>query len=133
MEYKKFKAYGHGDEGIRVALTTGHVFIIPNDDWVKIPEFAWKEVFASGAVSEDTIKADSITKDVLKAVEMKRGNEDKKQQIKAVVQGWVDDNELDKFNKDGKPSSPLIAKEVGFAVTNGVRDEVWFLMQEGME
>ena len=133
MEYKKFKAFGYGVEGLRVAMTTGHVFVIPEDDWVKVPEFAWKEVFAAGATSEDTIKASAITKDVLKVVELKRGTEDKKQQIKAVILKWIENNELDKFNKDGRPTSPLISKEVGFSVTNGVRDEVWFLIQEGME
>ena len=130
MEYKKFKAF---ERELRVALTSGHVFIIPIDSWVEIPGFAWGAVFAAGATSEDTIKADSLTREVMQVVNIKKKVSDLKLEVKEVMKGWVTNNELDKFGANGKPKSPELGKAIGKSVTNAVRDEVWFLLQSELD
>lgn len=132
METKNFKSFT--GEPIRVAMTSGHVFIISSDDWTEIPEFAWKDAYSSGATSEDTVQAAAMSDEVLQIVETKSNVEDRKIQAKKIIKGWIEANDLDKFSKNnGKPKSTEIGKILKCQFPNGIRDEVWYQLQEEMK
>ena len=132
MEYKNFKSFL--GEDIRVALTSGHVFSIGREEWYPIPQFAWQEAFSLGATSEDTITVDTVTKEVMDIVKIKSSVTDRKAQAKGIILGWLKDNDLSKFSKiDGKPKSSEISKILKCQFQNGMRDEIWFKIQEEVD
>ena len=132
MEYKNFKSFT-GSE-VRVALISGHTFVISCDEWTPIPEFAWRGSYSEGATSEDTIQAATMSKEVLEVVQVKSDVEDMKRRAKVIIKGWVDSNDLSKFSKgDGRPKSNEVSKELGCRFHNAMRDEVWYKLQEEMD
>lgn len=132
METKNFKSFT--GTTIRVAMTTGHVFLIGCDDWVSIPQFAWQASYSEGATSEDTVQAAAMSDDVLQIVKIKTNVEDRKLQAKEIIKGWVEENNLEMFRKnDGKPKSNEIGKILKCQFPNGLRDEIWYQLQEEMK
>jgi len=132
METKNFKSFT--GEDIRVAMTSGHVFLISTGEWTSIPKFAWRDSYSAGAVSEDTVQAAAIDKTTMDIVKTKTKVEDRKLMAKEIVKGWIEENDLEKFStKDGKPKSTEIGKILKCQFPNGQRDEIWYQLQEEMK
>ncbi len=127
MQFKRFKSI-NGEE-CYVSLTSGHTYRI-GEAWVKIPEFAWKDCFAAGCMSEDMITGVAKSLEEASVVETLNNVAYQKDKVRTVIQRWLDNNDLDKFDKTNKPLAREITKEVGFNVTSNLRDEVWFKMVE---
>ena len=130
MEFKKFKS-STGDI-IRVALTTGDVWLLDND-WQRIPEFGWSECYAAGCVSEDMFTNKAMS-DVPESVARTLASvARRKEMVRNVLKGWMDSNEVDKFSTKGLPKVPEVNKELNFTADRSEILEVWYKLQEENE
>ena len=127
MQFKRFRSI-NGDEKY-VALTTGHTYRI-GSEWVDVAEFAWRDCYASGCMSEDMITGNAKSREEAGVVEILNNVAYQKDKIRMVIQGWIDNNKLENFDKHGKPLATKLTEELGFRVTSNLRDEVHFKMVE---
>jgi len=128
MKTKKFKS-PNGEE-VHVSLKSGHGWRIGNE-WRDVPEFGWRDCFAHGLISEEmvaNIVAD-IPADVSEKLTTDIGRRD---EIKAVIKGWLDADAVDNFNKQGFPIVTRVSKEVGYQVQKGLIQEIWHTLQQEM-
>jgi len=126
MQFKKFKSLDNIER--RIALLSGHVYLI-GPDWQNIPEFAWKDCYAAGCMSDDMItKAVYINKEESGVVERLNNKAHQKVEMEALFKGWVVENKLENFDAKGKPKMIPTSEYMGFRVPNKLRDEVWFDM-----
>lgn len=127
MQFKNFKSI-NGEEKY-VALLSGHTYRI-GSAWVSVPEFAWRDCYASGCMSEDMITGNARSVEEASVVAVLNNVAYQKDQVRSVIQGWLDNNKLENFDKNNKPLAQKLSAEVGFRVHSNLRDEVWFKMVE---
>ena len=127
MEFKKFKS--STGKTIRVARTSGHVYLFDND-WQRVPEFSWSDCYAAGCVSEDMFHNKAMSEAPEIVVKSLANVAKRKEQIRNVLQGWVENNEMEKFSNKGIPKVPEINKELPFGATRQEMLEVWYKLQD---
>ena len=128
MKFKKFKAVDNIER--RIALLSGHVYLI-SSEWIRVPEFAWKDCYAAGCMSEDMIaKSTYLDEAEAGVVEQLNNKARQKVEMEALFKGWVVENITDNFDTKGRPKIIPTSEFMGFRVPNKLRDEVWFDMVE---
>lgn len=124
---KKFKSTT-GQE-VYVALTTGHCTII-GTDWTDLHERFHTAAYSQGCISDDMIKNTSGNALDPSVVNMLNNVALQKNEVEDAIRKLVKENDLEAFDSKGKPKCPKLTDMVGFRVTNAVRDEVWYRIQE---
>lgn len=126
---KRFKSTS-GNQ-VRIALLNGHVALI-GSDWTDLHQRFWNDAYANGCISEDMIKNTS-TKDVdPKVLNTLNNIALQKNEVADAIRKLVKENVLDSFDSNGKPKATQLTSMVGFRVTNPMRDEVWYKVQQEM-
>lgn len=125
MKRKKFKAPDNIER--YVALTSGHTFRI-GSEWVNVPEFAWQDCYAHGCISEDILKG--MMSD-LQATPEVQNKISKEEEIRAILNNWVEENKIENFTNSGSPKIGILNKELGWHADRGIVNGIWFNIQEG--
>ena len=116
---------------VRVFGGEGHITIVPTS-WKELHERFHSQAYASGCISEDMIKNESMSDVDPKVVRVMNNIALQKNEIEDAMRELVKKNDLKAFGANGKPKSTNLTEMVGFRVTNPVRDEVWARFQETM-
>lgn len=127
MQNKRFKSMT-GEE-VRIARIDGHVTLI-GTEWTDVHPRFHTDAYAAGCISEDMVKS-SATSDVdPKVVNTLNNIALQKNEVESAIIKLVKNNDLESFDSKGKPKATVLTQMVGFRVTNAVRDEVWYKVQE---
>lgn len=130
MESKKFKSIT--GSRVRIALLDGHVAWI-EEEWTDLHPRFHSEAYAAGCVSEDMYRNSKLSDADARVANTMQNVALQKKDVEDAIRKLVEDNELDAFDrKNGKPKSTVLSEMVGFRVTNPVRDEVWYRVQESL-
>lgn len=127
MENKRFKSMS--GEDVRIARVDGHVTVITTE-WTDIHPRFFSEAYAAGCISEDMVKAGSSNSLDPRVVNTMNNVALQKNEVESAIMKLVKENDLDSFDTNGKPKSQVLTKMVNFRVTNAMRDEVWYKVQE---
>lgn len=127
---KRFKSTT--GQPVRIALTDGHVIVI-NTDWMDVHQRFHSQAYANGCISEDMVKNTASSQIDPKVVNVMNNIALQKNEVADAIRQLVRDNDLESFDSRGKPRSDILTKMVGFRVTNAVRDEVWYKVQQESE
>ena len=127
---KRFKSTT--GQPVRIALTTGHVAVIPTQ-WMDLHERFHSQAYANGCISEDMIKNTASDHIDPKIVNVMNNVALQKNEVADAIRTLVRANDLEAFDSKGKPKSNILTDMVGFRVTNAVRDEVWYKVQQDSE
>lgn len=127
---KRFKSTT--GEPVRIAMIDGHVTIV-GTDWTDIHERFHTQAYAGGCISEDMIKNSAVNDIDPSVVNVMNNVALQKNEVADAIRKLVRDNDLEAFDSKGKPKSTVISTMVGFRVTNAMRDEVWYKVQEDSE
>lgn len=114
---------------IRIALLSGHVAWVQTE-WTDLQERFWSEAYSLGCISEDMIKNTSMSQVDHRVLNTLNNIALQKNEVEDAIRRLVKENKLDDFDKNGKPKSSVLTTMVGFRVTNSMRDEVWYRVQE---
>lgn len=126
MEIKRFKSMS-GEE-VRIARIDGHVAII-GTEWTDLHPRFHSDAYAAGCISEDMIRNAPTDVDP-KVVNTLNNIALQKNEVESAIIQLVKDNDLEAFDTKGKPKSSILTKMVNFRVTNAMRDEIWYKVQE---
>lgn len=124
---KRFKSTTGND--VYIAQTSGHCTIV-GTGWTDLHERFHNDAYANGCISEDMVKNNSMSDVDASVVNTMNNIALQKNEVADAIRKLVRDNDLDSFDSKGKPKSPVLTGMVGFRVTNAVRDEVWYKVQE---
>lgn len=108
----------------RVALLTGHTAII-GSEWRELEPQFHSGAYAAGCISENMIQntvLESVDPKVSKSLTEKA---DKLANALMILRGWIADNDMSRFNSDGKPKTVELSKELGYRIYNYDRDYYW--------
>ena len=114
---------------VRISLLDGHTIII-GTEWMDVHQRFHAQAYAGQCISEDMVKnaaldgVDPAVVNTLNNVALQ------KNEVESAIRKLVADNALEAFDAKGKPKSNILTDMVGFRVTNAVRDEVWYKVQE---
>jgi len=127
MKFKKFKSVD--GEPKRIALTTGHVYLIGNK-WTDIPELAWRLAYAEGCISEEFVL--SGNKEPTKVV---AGKELLMREAVDVIKSWIKDNKTENFTKTNNlPNVFKLREALGSdEIDNKFRDTAFITASEELE
>lgn len=126
MESKRFKSTT-GEE-VRIAQTSGHITII-GTDWTDVHPRFHSDAYAAACISEDMVKSSAVEGVDPSVVNKLNNIALQKNEVETAIKKLVKDNELDAFDSKGKPKSNVLTSMVGFRVSNAIRDEVWYKVQ----
>lgn len=130
MESKNFKSIT-GDR-VRIALLDGHVTWV-EEGWTSLHPRFHSAAYAAGCVSEDMYRNSKLSDADARVANTMQNVALQKNEIEDAIRKLVAENDLDSFDKkNGRPKSTVLSEMVGFRVTNPVRDEVWYRVQESM-
>jgi len=113
MNSKKFKPAS--GEAVRLALLSGHIFVVEATGWTSLPEFAWKHAYANGCISDDMIKnlvAETPKIDVVNEV------------TQLLVEA-IENNDDRVFDKQGYPKLAAIKEALDMQVTHSQMQTAW--------
>jgi hypothetical protein len=124
---KKFKT--QGVEDVRLASIDGHVtFVTP--EWKELHPRFHSQAYSMGCISDDMVRNTALEGMDTSVVNTLNNVALQKNEVETAIKRLVADNNLDAFDSKGKPKSTILTEMVGFRVTNPVRDEVWYKVQE---
>ncbi|MCP5414363.1 MAG: hypothetical protein H6961_07120 [Chromatiaceae bacterium] len=130
MESKKFKSIA--GQPIRIALLDGHVTWVA-EDWTELHPRFHSAAYSSGCVSQDMYRNSQLSESDARVANTMQNVMLQKKEVEDAIRKLIDENNLEAFdNKNGKPKSNTLTEMVGFRVTNAMRDEVWYFVQESM-
>lgn len=130
METKKFKSIA--SKPVRIALLDGHVAWV-TEEWVDLHPRFHSEAYAAGCVSQDMYRNAQLSETDARIANTMQNVALQKREVEDAIRKLVEENDLESFdNKNGKPKSTVLTEMVGFRVTNAIRDEVWYYVQESM-
>lgn len=124
---KNFKSTG--GKTVRIALLDGHVTLV-EPSWTSIHKRFWNSAYASGCISEDMVKNTSTADIDPRVISTMNNIALQKNEVADAIRKLVRDNSLEAFDSRGKPKAVVLTEMVGFRVTNAVRDEVWYRVQQ---
>lgn len=114
---------------VRISTTEGHVTWVETS-WTDLHQRFHSQAYANGCISEDMIKNNSVNEVDPRVVNLLNNVALQKNEVEDAIKKLLADNQLDAFDSKGKPKSTILSEMVGFRVTNPVRDEVWYRIQE---
>lgn len=130
MESKKFKSIA--GQPVRIALLDGHVAWVA-EEWTDLHPRFHSAAYAAGCVSQDMYRNSQLSESDARIANTMQNVMLQKKEVEDAIRKLVEDNDLEAFDKkNGKPKSTVLSEMVGFRVTNTVRDEVWYYVQESM-
>ena len=112
MQFKKFRSPDQFTR--RLALLSGHVYLVGNE-FQSLPEFAWKEAFSQGCLTEDMIVALQIDPSVVQGLSEQAGL---KMKVREAVQDAIKHNRAEAFKKDGYPNAVWLSNKIGVRVSS---------------
>lgn len=130
LKFKNFKSIDGTEKYI--INTLGWSFRI-NHEWFPVPEYAWQDCYAEGCISEDQVKntiASEVEKSVVDTLTKVRDREDS---LKAIVRDWYENNEKDKFDKQGQPKTLALKEAAGLQISVQERNKIWRELQEELK
>lgn len=126
---KRFKSTS-GNQ-VRIALLSGHVALVETT-WTELHQRFWTDAYSQGCISEDMVKNTSTSDVDPKVLNTLNNIALQKSEISDAIRKLVRDNVLESFDTNGKPKATKLTSMVGFRVTNSLRDEVWYKVQQEM-
>lgn len=130
MESKKFKSIA--GQPVRIALLDGHVAWV-EEEWTDLHPRFHSAAYAAGCVSQDMYRNSQLSESDARIANTMQNVMLQKKEVENAIRKLVEDNNLEAFDKkNNKPKSTILSEMVGFRVTNTVRDEVWYYVQESM-
>lgn len=128
MASKKFKSASTKPR--RVALLSGHVFMIGNE-WVDIPDFAWQEAYVQGCVSEDMVMSKTSAPSGGTLVEGAKSADLKKAELVVFLKAAIEENNTELFNeRSGKPILKKVNEHFEKGANPFLLKEAWDQIQE---
>ena len=127
-QFIKFRAMP-GAGSVRIALTSGHIFEITEDDWAEIPSFAAREARAAGCMDEDQFNALRAMVESGQVSDEGGQKFDRAEEIKNAMLDILDMGDEKMFDKDGRPLVQILTDRCGFQVTANERNEIWTQLQ----
>jgi hypothetical protein len=125
MNYKKFRS---SDDSVKRVVYDGMYSWEVGKEWVRLPEFAWKEAFVSGCVTEDMVGRWNSTEENM--VQLKAIEDQKEQRIMEVIQQLVNEGDPLKMDQLGKPKLSAINELlVDNTINIATRNKIWKKMQ----
>jgi hypothetical protein len=121
MKFKNFRSFGGP---ARVALTTGHVYLLNEKDWVPIPEFAWADCYANKCMSEDMVTNNSprLVKEQVETTQNKALA--RRAAIKDLMYQFRDE-QPNFIDRTGYPNMKRLNACADFTITNAERKDIW--------
>lgn len=116
----KFRAPKSKSEGVYLALTSGHTFVIPAataeaPDGVEVPSRFHKHAIAEGCLPQGVVDED----------ESAPAQDTKESLIQRAIRSMLDAVQEGDFTSDGKPNVTKLSAKCGFNVSAGERDTAW--------
>lgn len=127
MENKRFKSMT-GEE-VRLAQVTGHITII-GTEWTDVHPRFFSDAYSAGCISEDMVKSAASDSLDPRVVNTMNNVALQKNEVESAIIKLVKENNLESFDMKGKPKSQVLTQMVNFRVSNAMRDEVWYRVQE---
>lgn len=115
----------------RVALLSGHIYLVNGYEWQALPEFAWSEAYSKGCVSEDMFTGGgvNIPPELLKGMVDEAGLIE---ELEGAIKDAITVNAQDAFYKgSGDPKTNWFAAKLAKNVTKEQVMKAWFNVQNG--
>lgn len=110
-------------EPVRIALTTGHVAVVDDEEWTPLPKRMWSHAYGLGCESSDM--SDSIETTRTDSLDVR------KERIMLAIDGMVKAGERDELQKDelftksGAPDANVLQQKTGISIKAPERDLLW--------
>lgn len=142
---KKFKSVS--GEDVRIALMSGHVFII-GKEWQTLPEYAHADAYANKCISDDmlfheAVKEEVVNPDMPEALqkteidsallnEKAKGLELAKQDVYNFLKDSVEKATTGVFAKNGKVIPSAVKTKMKVTTSNSIIQEAWAELKNDM-
>ena len=119
----KFKKFRSPQGNINISLLSGHIANI-GKDFISLPDFMWREAYASGAISEDMVSTDLNSYVEEKKVEIELANKKEEEFIKGKLEELFD-NPVSFLDGKGKLVTRKAIAAIGKPVKADIIQRIW--------